>query len=298
MPTKAFFLSLCLCLCLSLATQAQYDTTKRIRAIQACEVNILGGGYFQPAQYGTIDEFKILAPGSQLLKGDFTGYNQYNSYFSTYNSMFSVNLGFRFANKSKTAYLKNPLFRLGVTYLTTTDLSNGLSRDDSFRSDTLISMTSGQIYYIDSTVYRTYNMAHSSDQLRLDLSLIYRTDPQARWQFYGGFGITAGVSLKSYTNIYYTVGSTLNSTDYYFYPAYGQVYDSKSEYFKNSADFGATAYVPLGIDFRMGKKRPFWKRTHLFYELRPGAGFTSIGDLDTYGNVSIHQGLGLKVNWE
>lgn len=296
MPTKVFFISLCLCL--NAATQAQYDTTRRIRAIQACEVNLLGGGYFQPTQYGTMEEFKTLAPGSQLLKADFTGYNQYNNYVSNYNSLFAVNLGFRFANKDKSAYLKNPVLRLGITYLSTTDLANSLSREDSFRSDTLISTSTGQIYYLDSTIYRSYNMRHSSDQVRLDLSLIYRTDPQARWQFYGGLGLSAGVSLKSYTTIDYMVGNNINSMNYYFYPANNQVYDYQNEYFRNSADVGVTAYVPLGIDFRMGKKRPFWKRTHLFYELRPGAGLAFIGDLGTFGNISVQQGLGLKVNWE
>jgi hypothetical protein len=133
----------------------------------------------------------------------------------------------------------------------------------------------------------------------LDISLIYRTDPKARWQFYGGIGLTAGASLKSYTTIDYMVGSNLQSTDYYFYPMYSnQVSDYKNEYFRNSADFGLSAYVPLGIDFRMGKKRPFWKRTHLFYEVRPGAAFSSIGDLSSFANIAVQQGLGIKVNWE
>lgn len=277
---------------------SQYDTTQSIKAVQACEVNVFGGGYFQPIQYGTIDEFKKLAPGSELLKANFNGYNQYNDYLSSMNSMFAVNLGLRFSNKSKTAYLKNPLLRIGITYLTTTDLANNLSKEDSFRSDTLISTSTGQVYYIDSTIYRSYNMQHSSDQLRLDLSFNYRTDPKARWQFFAGFGLTAGISLKSYTTINYTVGSNLESVNYYFYPVQSEIYDYKNEYFRNSADFGAMAYIPLGIDFRMGKKRPFWKRTHLFYEVRPGACFSSIGDLDFYGNVAVQQGLGLKINWE
>jgi hypothetical protein len=278
---------------------AQSDSLKPIQRMSACEVNVLFGGYFQPIQYGTIAEFQKLAPGSELLKSDFTGYNQYNDYVSSVNSMFAVNLGFRFGNSSKTAYRKSPLLRLGFSYFSTTDLANNLSKTSTFRSDTLISSTNGQVYYIDSTVYRSYNMRHTSDQLRLDVSLIYRTDPKARWQFYGGVGLTAGASLKSYTTIDYMVGNSLQSTDYYFYPMYadqGSAY--KNEYFRNTADIGLSAYVPLGLDFRMGKKRPFWKRTHLFYEARPGASFSSIGDLGSFANVSVQQGLGIKVNWE
>jgi hypothetical protein len=278
---------------------SQTDTIAPIKALNACEVNVLFGGYFQPIQYGTIAEFQKLAPGSELLKADFTGYNQYNDYISSVNGMFAVNLGFRFGNSARTAYKKNPLLRLGFSYFNTTDLANNLSQTTTFRSDTLVSTGSGQVYYIDSTIYRSYNMRHTSDQLRLDVSLIYRTDPKARWQFYGGVGLTAGASLKSYTTIDYMVGSNLESVNYYFYPIYSdQVSDYKNEYFRNSADFGMSAYVPLGLDFRMGKKRAFWKRTHLFYEVRPGASFSSIGDLSTFANISVQQGLGIKVNWE
>jgi hypothetical protein len=77
---------------------SQTDTIAPIKALNACEVNVLFGGYFQPIQYGTIAEFQKLAPGSELLKADFTGYNQYNDYISSVNGMFAVNLGFRFGN--------------------------------------------------------------------------------------------------------------------------------------------------------------------------------------------------------
>lgn len=284
---------------MALNFSAQTDTIAPIKALNACEVNVLLGGYFQPIQYGSIAEFQKLAPGSELLKADFTGYNQYNDYISSVNSMFAVNVGFRFGNANRTAYKKSPLLRLGFSYFSTTDLANNLSQTRTFRSDTLVSTNNGQVYYVDSTIYRSYNMRHTSDQLRLDVSLIYRTDPKARWQFYGGLGLTAGASLKAYTTIDYVVGSNIESTNYYFYPIYtDQVSDYKNEYFRNSADFGLSAYVPLGLDFRMGKKRPFWKRTHLFYELRPGASFSSIGDLSSFANISVQQGLGIKVNWE
>jgi len=53
----------------------------------------------------------------------------------------------------------------------------------------------------------------------------------------------------------------------------------------------------LGIDFRIGKKREFWKRTHLFYELRPGINVTSIPELRPITNASVQHGIGLRVSW-
>lgn len=297
MKTKGIFAVLMCSIGMRLSSQT--DSSISIQSLNACEVNVLLGGYFQPMQYGSIAEFQKLAPGSELLKANFAGYNEYNTYYTTTNAMLAVNLGFRFGNSGRTAYKKNPLLRVGFSYFNTTDLVNSLTKTSTFRSDTLISATYGQVYYIDSTVYRTYNMRHTSDQVRLDISLIYRTDPKARWQFYGGFGLTAGASLKSYTNIDYIVGNNIQGTDYYFYPMYSsQVANYKNEFFRNSTDVGLSAYVPLGIDFRMGKKRPFWKRTHLFYEVRPGVSFVTIGDLSSFANVAIQQGLGIKVNWE
>jgi hypothetical protein len=47
----------------------------------------------------------------------------------------------------------------------------------------------------------------------------------------------------------------------------------------------------------LGKKKEFWKRTHLFYELRPGINITSIPELGTITNSSNQHGLGLRVTW-
>jgi hypothetical protein len=46
-------------------------------------------------------------------------------------------------------------------------------------------------------------MDYSSNQLRLDASLIFRTNADARWSAFAGVGINAGVSLNSNTTIYY-----------------------------------------------------------------------------------------------
>jgi hypothetical protein len=63
--------------------------------------------------------------------------------------------------------------------------------------------------------------------------------------------------------------------------------------FTNKKKFACAAYVPLGVDFRIGKKRAFWKRTHLFYELRPSV--TTIPELRTFANAGVQQGIGLRV---
>ncbi|KRP10370.1 MAG: hypothetical protein ABR95_12205, partial [Sphingobacteriales bacterium BACL12 MAG-120813-bin55] len=168
--------------------------------------------------------------------------------------------------------------------------------------DTLTSASTGQTLYVDSVTIENYNMNYSSEQLRFDGSFIYRTNPAARWSMFTGAGITAGLAITTYTDIYYSkYGRTdtryANETQSSSF-SYSNFISSKSESFQNRTTFGASAYVPLGIDFRIGKDKEFWKRTHLFYEIRPGINFTAIPELHTVANVSLQSGFGLRVSWD
>jgi hypothetical protein len=71
----------------------------------------------------------------------------------------------------------------------------------------------------------------------------------------------------------------------------------ESERFNNQTSFGLLAYLPLGLDFRLGKNQEFWKRLHLFYEISPGLNMTFIPELNTATNIAIRNGLGLRVSW-
>ncbi len=283
---------------------SQLDTAKNISAIKACEVNLLFGSYYQSQQVGTIAEFQKLAPGSKLLMSDFSGYNQSGNSWTNFNGQFAANIGFKFANKGRTSYKPNPILRLGFSYFNITDLSSSLVKNSSFRSDTLVSINNGSNYYIDSMITRSYFMSHNSDQVRLDISLLFRSNPKARWQFFAGVGLTAGGSLNANTTINYNVYNDVYSADRlyndnpYYYPYSNSNSNYLNEYFRNGFDLGFSLNAPLGIDFRMGKKRDFWKKLHLFYEVRPGIAVSNIGDLGTFANTSVQQGLGLKLNWE
>lgn len=143
-------------------------------------------------------------------------------------------------------------------------------------------------------------MNYTSEQLRFDGSLIFRTDAQARWSLYTSIGITAGMSINAQTDIFYdkmerTEMNYPNGNNYSSY-SYSGSYNYETEKYRNKNNFGLSTYIPMGIDFRIGKKREFWKWTHLFYELRPGINMTSIPELRTITNASIQHGLGLKVS--
>jgi hypothetical protein len=297
MKTKIFLLTV---LTLPLTIFGQEEQTKTVNKISISEIYIQTGFFSERNTIGTLTDFKLLAPQSVLLNSDFTGYSSSNGFNLTSNTMFSVMLGIQFSDKQKTTYKKNPLLRLGVSYFSGTTLTGSLYKEDRKTYDTLTSTQTGQTVYVDSVTTKSSGMNYSSEQLRFDGSLIFRTNPEARWSLFTGIGITAGLSINANTEIYY---SKSDRTETRFpsgnssssYSSYGG--DWKTEKFRNKNNFGLSTYIPMGIDFRIGKKREFWKQTHLFYELRPGINITSIPELRTVTNASVQHGLGLKVSW-
>ncbi|HPS71758.1 MAG TPA: hypothetical protein PLM70_05865 [Bacteroidales bacterium] len=106
------------------------------------------------------------------------------------------------------------------------------------------------------------------------------------------------MSFNAKTYIHYSKTEQIQSQDPYQYNNFYDNYDgtSESEMINNNNNFGFSAYIPLGVDFRIGKKRDFWKRIHLFYELRPNINVTYIPNLRSITNTSINHGIGCKIS--
>ncbi len=284
-------LSTVILLIISFSFFGQEQQPKTVKRISIHDIYIQAGWLSEHnANAGTLTDFKKLAPQSVLLNNDLTGYSQSGGSIS--NTMFSVMLGIQFSDKQKTTYKANPLLRLGIIF-SGTNLTNGLYKEDRKRYDTLTSSQTGQAVYVDSINSKNYSMNYSSQQLRFDGSLIFRTNPEARWSLFTGIGITAGFSFNTNTNILYSKYSKISS-----FPSSISSYSNLTENYKNKNNFAFSSYIPMGIDFRIGKKREFWKRTHLFFELRPGINSTSIPELRTITNATMQYGFGLKVSWK
>lgn len=295
-------LSAVIMMALSFSVFGQEQPKKTIKKISIHDIFVQTGFLSMRDTDGTLTDFKTLVPQSVLLHSNLTDYSSSGGFSRTSNTMFSIMLGIKFSDKQKTTYKTNPLLRLGVSYFSGTSLTGGLYKEYRKPYDTLTSSQTGQAYYIDSVTTQNYSMDYSSEQLRFDGSLIFRTNPEARWSLFAGIGITAGLSINANTYIYYskydrTETNNLNGNNYSSY-SYSGSDNSKTENYRNKNNFGLTTYIPMGIDFKIGKKREFWKRTHLFYELRPGINLTSIPELRTITNANVQHGLGLRVSWD
>lgn len=282
----------------SMTLQAQEIQTPPIRKVSISNFYVQLGLFTMLQQNGTLADFQALAPESDLLKIDFAGYTLSNGKTISSNSVFSIMLGLKFGDKQKTAYKANPELKLGVSYFTGNGFSASLNRIDRKPWDTLTSSQTGGVYYLDSVTNRTTMMSYDADQIRLCASLIFRTDPKARWSLYAGIGISAGMSLHARTSV---SNSTYNNTEGGFenqstFSSIPSDWALETASYNNKTNLGFSTFVPMGIDFRLGKKREFWKRTHLFYELGPGVSFTVIPELRTITSVGLQHGFGLRVS--
>lgn len=263
---------------------SQIETEKKV---SITEVQLFSGSLLYPVPQLTLAEMNAFAPNSMILAKDLSGFNNgnYNSVYT--NQSFSALLGLTFKSKP------NPLLRIGVNYANKTNFTGSAYRDETYAYDTLTSSQTGEQYYLDSTISKSVYMDQSVEQLALDASLLFRTDPEARWSLQGGVGVMLGFSFNSSTRLSYNEWTTV---------PYGNASQSGSngsqfEQFRNENYMSTSLYLPFGVDFRIGQKREFWNRIHLFYELRPSVSIAAIPEWNTLTQFNLTQGIGIKIKW-
>lgn len=246
---------------------------------------------------GTLQDFHDLAPNSQILnRSDLNDYSPETNYSSTSenSSLFSVMLAMP-VNKNKFS----PIFRVGLTYFTSTNYGHRLKKETETPLDTLISTQTGNEYPVSSIQNEAIYMDFITEQIRLESSLIFRTNPEARWSLYAGFGISVGAIVNSRTKIRYNTrewqemikedGNKQRITNW--------TSDwTEENHGHDNIMMGATAFVPMGLNLRLGKEKEFWNLTSLFYEFRPGVNMT-FADFDTYSTRLFQHNFGIRVAW-
>lgn len=264
------------------------EKTPRVRI---SEFHLQTGFQYYPAQTTSLEDFQKLAPNSVLLKEDLPSYNSFG-YYNGRGNFSSVQLGLTFKNHP------NALLRVGLSNMGVSGLQKSYSKQDHFPYDTLTSSATGEQTFIDSVSSQSYFMNHSSRQIRLDAALIFRTDASARWSLFAGIGASLGVNYNATTYIsYYRNNYINNQNGNSYYNGYSNNGSEKTETFTTKNYLTTTAYIPMGVDFRIGKNQAFWKRLHLYYEIKPSISMTQIPALRTITTVNMTQALGLKVSF-
>jgi hypothetical protein len=266
------------------------DEVKSIRISEFHFQNGLDWHSFQPL---SLEDCNELAPNSMMNQLDLSEF-QSNAYYM-YSGSFSISsMSYQSIQLGLSLKAKpSSIWRIGINHGSTALLSKGLSRSEIVRYDTLTSSQTGEEYYIDSTYSESYFVNYGSKQLRFETALIFGTNKEKRWSIYAGLGLSFGISYNSETMISYSSNSGVsgvNST----YDTAGD-YTSKSENFRNKMNSSSSIFIPMGVDFRIGKNRDFWNRIHLYYEIKPSVTFTSIPELRLFTSVNMISSFGLKV---
>jgi len=248
-------------------------------------------------------DFQMLAPNSEILENNPGSLDASPMYYSPYNSSggFALQTGIQFLDKEKNELRKTPTLRLGFRYARVNQFNAWSYVEERTPYDTLIGQNTGNTHYLDSVKSKSINGDYMHERISIDASLIFRTNQDLRWSVYGGIGLSIGMSLNANTNLYY---SESNYTDirgdsnggYYYQNVNGE--GVINENYRNKSSVGGSFYVPLGVDFRLGKSSPFWNMFHLFAEVQPGISFQNIPELDrTLSKSHIIFNSGIRVKW-
>jgi hypothetical protein len=266
--------------------------------IKLTQVHLSSGAYrqfgFTPSN---ITDFAPLAPGSSILLKDFSNYEGEMGY---YNFIYPFNMGMQ--NNSSFQSLQVGLslpkcqgtLRLGISNFSNQLMSAYGSYYESHVVDTLISSQNGSMTFVDSTISRNVFGNYNNQQIRIDAAYVWEMNAGERWAFSAGAGLSFGLSYQSKTSLHYT--EYTNSYQGYGSYAGNQITTHESETYKNPMNWGANIYVPLGINFRLGTKRAFWKPWMIYSELRPQLSFNSIPNAGVKFSPGIGSASGIRYN--
>lgn len=292
---------------------AQEEKSKKIRKIKFSELSIYAGDIenFIPDNDAdkAIQNFKTLAPQSVLLNSDLSKYEYKGDNGLTGqlqgHGMYSILAGFQLGDKQKNSYSTHTLLRLQVSYYrcATPLFSMFTKYDDRTIYDT-IHPNSGPVLQYLQTIHR-FSMEYTAKQLRLGVGFIYRVNPEKRWSFHTGIEIAGHITFDAVTKIHYRKENILIANSFVlgpFDPSYTGIYSGLNtieidEKYDSKNNYGFSAYVPLIVNFKFGKKREFWKHIHLFFELDGGVNMISIPGVRTIKYANLLNGLGLKYSW-
>lgn len=272
------------------SSQAQEST----KGLRISEFHVQSGMDISLMENADLSDFQSLAPNSILLNNDFSEFTS-GSYWKPMgpmgfrgNSFQSIQLGLTFKNNP------SPLWRIGISHVSS-NMSAGYFNETNTPYDTLTSSQTGEQYYVDSVKIENYFMSYGSQQLRIETSLLYRTNPEKRWSLYAGIGMSLGISLNAQTRINYNTYSFVSGLSNN--NSYLNNYEEIHEKIVNKTNITSSVFVPMGVDFRIGKNREFWKKIHLYYEMKPTLSFASIPELTTLTSINLSSCLGLKVTF-
>ena len=246
------------------------------------------------------NEFNVLAPGAQIPANSMP----YTTQFGWDAPTLNINVAFHPLKKNGMAgeYNKNRTLRTGISAQGISASIYNTSNSFTTRIDTLVSSANNSIYGFVDSIHRDFTYSsYLSTAVKLDFAYLASTDITKRMTFYSGVGLNFGITIASRTEIHSHSWDSEQITDTNDnYISTQSVYNSSNvnrQVYQNKMGYMAAMYVPIGVDFRLGKKNEVMKKMHLFFELRPTVSVLRIPETKTYVYPSMQNCVGLKFEW-
>ncbi|HEY0978411.1 MAG TPA: hypothetical protein VGE21_13140 [Flavobacteriales bacterium] len=226
------------------------------------------------------EDLASLAPRSILLQQDLSDHTFHADHYGYADGLFEMSLGLRvFPGIGARA----PELRVGVLY-SRTGLEAAFARHTAVPYDTLTSAQTGQQFIVDSVSTSTYDIRYSAERFGVHAALVWSRP--ARWSLYAGIGVMGGATLNARTEVRHEVVNEVEHLGHDDpYPTRDRYVEPQRELHRNRSGWWTGGYVPLGVDFRLGRSHVFWSRIHLCYEVRPMLmvqGIPEIGSVTTF----------------
>ena len=282
-------------------SSAQEVAKKKIK-IDHIQVS-MGGELGASPMIMSREDFSKLAPTTNLFPPSSIEDIRMGQMFSWNASSFNIQMGWRPSSQDGQEKSQHRAWRAGLTAYGFQTIMYSTSSESQFRVDTLYQSSNGSVYgYIDSTDRQYANGYYKATTLKLDLSHIWSTGLDNRLNLFAGLGVNAGLNLsprteillnhRQTTSIVDTQGTVISSSS-----SYDSNFDFQRETFHNKMGWSTAAYIPMGIEFRVGQKREYLKNLHLFSEIRPALNYVHVPETRGYLFPTVQSTLGVKWCW-
>lgn len=239
----------------------------------------------------TLQDFQTSFPNSEILAKNYETLD-----FPLTKKLFPLDypttsglLSFQIGLKSRR--FKNGIFRIGARNISNSiqfSTYGGTSKVAAY--DTIF--VDGNTFYITIMKNKLLEIQTSCNKFFFDFSYIHSLPEERLMRIYAGFGLLAGLS---YNSRFYTIYSEGNSVVSSSSPP--NYYIKNFENIKTKNKFISTLYVPIGFDFRLGKKSDFWKLIHLFAEIRPAITIQNVSRNKTVFKLSSNSNVGIRLSF-
>jgi hypothetical protein len=173
------------------------------------------------------------------------------------------------------------------------------NEQNTFAFDTLTSAATGQEFIVDSVSARDWNVSVHNMMIGLKTEYIGRVLTKRRAEFYLGVGLSAGILTNAVSEYNYTESYFTEMRDGGFFSEYdGEKKENIHYSFRQSNGNGwlTSLNVPAGVSVNLGKKREFWKKLYLNWELAPSITLLSTPEGGAIVSSGFNFVSGLRIN--